>query len=79
MGEKVIAPVPGMIIRYEVKVGDQVRAGDAVVILESMKMENTIPAPVDGTVAAINFETGVNVGRNDVLAVIRALAFHHAA
>ncbi|MCL0057379.1 carboxylase, partial [Dehalococcoidia bacterium] len=69
-GEKVLAPVPGMIIRYEVEVGDQVREGDTVVILESMKMENTIPAPVDGTVAAINFETGANVGRNAVLAVI---------
>ncbi|MCL0059863.1 pyruvate carboxylase subunit B [Dehalococcoidia bacterium] len=69
-GEKVVAPVPGMIIRYEVKVGDKVKAGDTVVILESMKMENTIPAPVDGTVAAINFETGATVGKGDVLAVI---------
>ncbi|MCL0034725.1 pyruvate carboxylase subunit B [Dehalococcoidia bacterium] len=69
-GEKVLAPVPGMIIRYEVKVGDKVKAGDTVVILESMKMENTIPAPVDGTVAAINFETGATVGKGDVLAVI---------
>ncbi|MCL0104511.1 pyruvate carboxylase subunit B [Dehalococcoidia bacterium] len=69
-GEKIVAPVPGMIIRYEVKVGDRVKAGDTVVILESMKMENTIPAPVDGTVAAINFETGATVGKGDVLAVI---------
>ncbi|MCL0035897.1 pyruvate carboxylase subunit B [Dehalococcoidia bacterium] len=69
-GEKVVAPVPGMIIRYEVKVGDKVKAGDTVVILESMKMENTIPAPVDGTVAAINFETGATVGKGDVLVVI---------
>ncbi|MBT9160154.1 MAG: Glutaconyl-CoA decarboxylase subunit gamma [Dehalococcoidia bacterium] len=69
-GEKVVAPMFGMIIRYEVEVGDQVKVGDPVVILESMKMENTIPAPVDGTVAAINFEIGANVGRNDVLAVI---------
>ena len=59
-----------MIIRYEVKVGDKVKAGGTVVILESMKMENAIPAPVDGTVAAINFETGATVGKGDVLAVI---------
>jgi pyruvate carboxylase subunit B len=69
-GEKVLAPVPGMIIRYEVKVGDQVKADDTVVILESMKMENTILAPVDGTVTAINFGRGDNVSRNDVLAVV---------
>ena len=69
-GEKVVAPMPGMIIRYEVKVGDKVKAGDPVVILEAMKMQNTIPSPADGTVAAINFEPGANVGRNDVLAVI---------
>jgi biotin carboxyl carrier protein len=59
-----------MILRYEVKVGDQVTAGETVVLLESMKMENTIPAPVDGTVVAINFGRGDNVARNDVLAVI---------
>jgi biotin carboxyl carrier protein len=69
-GEKLVAPMPGMIIRYEVNVGDKVKAGDAVVILEAMKMQNTIPAPVDGTVASINFEPGANVSRNDVLAVI---------
>jgi biotin carboxyl carrier protein len=69
-GVEVLAPVPGMIIRYEVKVGDQVKEDDTVVILESMKMENTIPAPVNGTVTAINFRRGDNVARNDVLAVI---------
>jgi pyruvate carboxylase subunit B len=69
-GERILAPVPGMIIRYEVKVGDRVKADDTVVILESMKMENTIPAPVNGTVTAINFRRGDNVARNDVLAVI---------
>lgn len=69
-GEKIIAPMPGMIIRYEVNVGDKVKAGDTVVVLEAMKMQNAIPSPVDGTVAAINFEPGASVGRNDVMAVI---------
>ncbi|MBT4511115.1 MAG: pyruvate carboxylase subunit B [Chloroflexi bacterium] len=69
-GKKVVAPMPGMIIRYEVKEGDKVKAGDAVVILEAMKMQNTITAPVTGTVAAINFGPGSSVARDDVLAVI---------
>ncbi|MDY6911366.1 MAG: pyruvate carboxylase subunit B, partial [Chloroflexota bacterium] len=69
-GEQIVAPMPGMIINYEVKVGDKVNAGDAVVILEAMKMQNTIPAPVSGTVAAINFGPGSSVARDDVLAVI---------
>ena len=65
-----LSPMPGMIIKYEVNVGDKVKSGDAVVILEAMKMQNTIPAPLDGTVTAINFQSGANVGRGDVLAVI---------
>jgi oxaloacetate decarboxylase alpha subunit/pyruvate carboxylase subunit B len=62
--------MPGMIIRYEVNVGDKVKAGDTIVILEAMKMQNTIPSPVDGVVKAINFSPGASVGKNDVLAVI---------
>ncbi len=69
-GKKVVAPMPGMIIRYEVNEGDKVKAGDAVVILEAMKMQNTITAPVAGTVAAINFGPGSSVARDDILAVI---------
>jgi len=71
-GEKVIAPMPGMIIKYEVKVGDKVKAGDALVILEAMKMQNTISAPVAGTIAAINYGPGSSVARDAVLAVIAA-------
>ena len=66
----IIAPMPGIIIRYEVKVGDEVKDGDAVVILEAMKMANALTAPVSGQVKAINFKSGDRVARNDVLAVI---------
>jgi len=66
----IIAPMPGIIIGYEVKVGDEVKEGDAVVILEAMKMANTLTAPVSGQVKAINFKSGDRVARNDVLAVI---------
>jgi len=66
----IVAPMPGIIIRYEVKVGDEVKAGDAVVILEAMKMANALTTPVSGRVKAINFKNGDRVARNDVLAVI---------
>jgi biotin carboxyl carrier protein len=66
----IIAPMPGIIIRYEVKVGDTVKANDVVLILEAMKMANAITAPVGGKVKAINFADGDKVARDDVLAVI---------
>jgi pyruvate carboxylase subunit B len=70
-GEAAItAPMPGMIIRYEVNVGDQVKAGDVVVVFEAMKMENNIPSPIDGTVKALNFSTGASVPQDGVMAII---------
>ena len=69
-GTKVLAPMPGMVIRYLVNVGDRVKAGDPLLILEAMKMQNNIPAPVDGVVKAISFEPGASVNTNDVFAVI---------
>ncbi len=69
-GTKVIAPMPGMVIRYLVKVGDKVKTGDPLLILEAMKMQNNVPSPVDGEVKAIGFEPGASVQTNDVLAVV---------
>jgi pyruvate carboxylase subunit B len=66
----IVAPMPGIVIRYEVEVGDRVKAGDAVVIIEAMKMQNSLPSPIDGTVKAINFHPGNSVKKGDVLAVI---------
>jgi len=66
----IIAPMPGIIIRYEVKVGDEVKADDVILILEAMKMANAITTPVDGRVKAINFASGDKVARDDVLAII---------
>ncbi len=66
----IIAPMPGIIIRYEVEIGDEVKANDVVVILEAMKMANAITTPVSGQVKAINFANGDKVARDDVLAVI---------
>jgi pyruvate carboxylase subunit B len=66
----IVAPMPGIIIRYEVEVDDEVKAGDTIVILEAMKMDNAVPTPISGQVKAIYFKTGDHVDRDDVLAVI---------
>jgi pyruvate carboxylase subunit B len=64
------APMPGMIISYNVKVGDKVETGDLVCVLEAMKMQNSLPAPASGTVKAINFEPGASVAKDAVIMVI---------
>lgn len=69
-GTKIEAPMPGMIIRYEVKEGDAVGEGDVVLILEAMKMENSICSPCAGTVKQILFKDSDSVQKSDVLAVI---------
>lgn len=70
-GETVLtAPIPGTIVRYTVSEAQPVKAGDPVVVLEAMKMENTLPAPVDGVIKQIPLQAGAKVARGDVLAVI---------
>jgi pyruvate carboxylase subunit B len=64
------APMPGMIISYSVKVGDQVKTGDLVCVLEAMKMQNSLPAPAAGEIKAINFEPGASVAKDAVILVI---------
>jgi len=67
---QIIAPMPGIIISYEVKAGDEVKADDVILILEAMKMANSITTAVAGKVKEINFASGDKVARDDVLAVI---------
>ena len=69
-GTLLLAPMPGMIVKYEKKVGDKVAQGDTVVVLEAMKMENALPAPCDGTISAIDFESGDSITKGAVLCVI---------
>lgn len=70
-GQEVIeAPMPGNIWKIEVKVGDVVKAGDVLLILEAMKMENEIVAPRDGVVANINTTEGAQVNTGDKLIVL---------
>ena len=61
------APMPGNILDVQVAAGASVKAGDVLVILEAMKMENEIVAPQDGTVASINVNKGDTVNSGDVL------------
>jgi oxaloacetate decarboxylase alpha subunit/pyruvate carboxylase subunit B len=69
-GTPLKAPMPGMIVSYEVNIGDSVNEGDTVVILEAMKMQNALPAPATGIVQAINYASGDSVSKNDILCVI---------
>ncbi len=66
-GSVVRAPMPGLVLRYMAAVGDEVKAGDPVVLVEAMKMQNALPAPRDGRVARLAFKAGDNVNRGDVL------------
>jgi biotin carboxyl carrier protein len=61
------APMPGLIFDIKVKVGDEVKKGDAVLVLEAMKMENIIKSPGDGTVKEIKVGKGASVEKNQVL------------
>ena len=60
-------PMPGNILDVKVAAGASVKAGDVLVILEAMKMENEIVAPQDGTVASVNVHKGDTVNSGDVL------------
>ncbi|MFZ2444755.1 MAG: pyruvate carboxylase subunit B [Syntrophobacteraceae bacterium] len=69
-GTRLEAPMPGMVMRYAVKEGDSVKEGDVVMVLEAMKMENSILAPATGAVKQICCKEGQSVQKGDVLAVI---------
>ena len=69
-GTPLKAPLPGTISTVNVKVGDQVSAGDTVVVLEAMKMQNNIEAENSGTVTAINVSPGDSVMEGAVLLTI---------
>ena len=61
------APMPGLIVDLRVKEGDKVKPGDALLILEAMKMENMIKSPGDAVVRSIKVRKGDNVEKNQVL------------
>jgi len=66
----VAAPLPGLILLIKVKEGDTVQAGQPVVIMEAMKMENAVPAPHHGTVRKVYVSEGDSVGEGEILVEI---------
>ena len=69
-GTQVKAPMPGTILAVKASAGQAVKAGDVIVVLEAMKMENDIVAPCDGTIKEIVVTKGTTVNTDDVLAII---------
>jgi biotin carboxyl carrier protein len=62
--------IPGRVVNIPVKVGDDVKKGDVVVVLESMKMQVAVKAHKDGNIKEMKIKQGASVARNDLLAVI---------
>ncbi len=67
---KIVAPMPGMIVKYNKKVGEKVLEGESAVVLEAMKMENSLTSPIDGIIKNIKFEIGDSVNKGDTLCEI---------
>ena len=69
-GTQIVAPMPGSIVNINVSAGQAVKAGDVLIVLEAMKMENDITAPCDGVVKQVVTSKGATVNTDDVLLVI---------
>ena len=70
VGERIVAPMPGLVLRLEVAVGDVVEVGTGIVVLEAMKMENEIRASRPGVVSAVHVAPGQTVEKNAALVEI---------
>ena len=70
-GEQVTSPMPGTILAVNVAVGDTVKRGQVLMILEAMKMENEIMCPCDGKIASVNTSKGSSVESGTLLCVIQ--------
>lgn len=69
-GSSVKSPLPGVVLEIKVSVGDTVKTGDVIMVLEAMKMENNIQADADGVVAKISVEKGASILEGAELIVI---------
>ena len=67
---RIISPMPGKVVRVLVEPGARVEAGEGIVVVEAMKMQNEMKSPKAGVVASINAAAGATVTAGDVLAVI---------
>lgn len=66
-GNEIKAPMPGLIVSIDVKVGQEIAEGDSVLVLEAMKMENTLLSPRGGIIRSILIGTGDKVEKNELL------------
>jgi biotin carboxyl carrier protein len=64
------APIPGLVVKVNVKEGDEVKAGQSLVILEAMKMENELRAPRNGTVSTVHVRPGDSVNQGETLVTL---------
>jgi glutaconyl-CoA decarboxylase len=69
-GERITAPIPGKVMSVMAKVGDSVSAGQVLLVIEAMKMENNIISPIDGTVKEIAVSNNADVSTGDLLVVV---------
>lgn len=64
---KIVAPIPGVVLAIDVKVGDTIKVGDRLLLLEAMKMENNIVSEKAGTITAVNIAVGQQVLQNEIM------------
>lgn len=64
---KIVAPIPGVVLSIDVKVGDTLKVGDRMLVLEAMKMENNIVCEKAGTITAINISVGQQVLQDELM------------
>ncbi len=65
-----VSPVTGSVFQLNCAVGDTVKAGDELIVLESMKMEVPVESPVDGTITELKIEVGSPVNEGDILGTV---------
>lgn len=70
-GQKMTAPMPGIVLDVKKNVGDKVKKDEVVVVLEAMKMESEIVSPYEGTVVQVATSKGTHVNSGDLLVVIK--------
>lgn len=64
---RIVAPIPGVVLSIDVKVGDTLKIGDRMLVLEAMKMENNIVCEKAGTITSINIEAGQQVLQDELM------------
>lgn len=67
---RIVAPMPGKVVRLLVEAGQEVEAGQGLVVVEAMKMQNEMKSPKSGTIGSISVEVGATVNGGDLLAVV---------